>query len=117
MPTALGTVFMEAHAHYTHDNREGDTFMRIALPFLFLSASLAGASGLSGTWKFTPPPNPQAPANRQPRETIYVFKEDGSHFMGTQVVNGGIADIRNGLIEGSHITFDRYDGAGRTTAY
>jgi alpha-galactosidase len=91
--------------------------MRTALPSFFLAAALASAASLSGTWKFTPPPNPQAPANRQPRETIYVFKVDDSHFTGTQVVNGGIADIRNGAIDGSHITFDRYDGAGRTTTY
>jgi alpha-galactosidase len=91
--------------------------MRMALPVLFLAVAIASAAGLSGTWKFTPPPNPQAPANRQPRETIYVFTVNGAHFVGTQVINGGIADIRNGAIDGNRITFDRYDGAGRTTAY
>ncbi len=83
---------------------------------LCLFASLGAAANLAGTWKFTPQPNPQAPPNRQPREIVYVFKVDGAHFMGTLVQNG-MADIRNGAIDGSHLTFDRFDASGRTTPY
>ncbi len=52
--------------------------MRRTLLCIALFAPVALGASLSGTWKFTPPPNPQAPANRQPRETIYVFKVDGA---------------------------------------
>ena len=83
---------------------------------LCLFASLGAAANLAGTWKFTPPPNPQAPPNRQPREIIYVFQVDGAHFTGTLVQNG-MADIRNGAIDGTHLTFDRYDANGRSTPY
>ncbi len=85
--------------------------MRKILATLLVFAPLLGAAELSGTWKFQPPPNPQAPPNRQPRETIYVFKVDGNKFTGTSVTNG-IGDISDGVIDGSHITFDRMDGSG-----
>ncbi len=85
------------------------------LCFCFL-APLCVAADLAGTWKFTPPPNPQAKGNRQPREQIFVFKVDGTHFTGTIAVPG-IADIRNGVIEGTHITFDRIDGNGRAVSF
>ncbi len=81
------------------------------------AASVGTAADLAGTWKFTPPPNPQAPPNRQPRETIYVFKVDGNHFTGTVVQNNGISDMRNGVIDGARITFDRYSADGRSVAY
>ncbi|MBZ5620178.1 MAG: glycoside hydrolase family 27 protein [Acidobacteriia bacterium] len=94
---------------------------------LLVSLSLAmpmllGAAELAGTWKFQPPPNPQAQANpkgpiRQPRETIYCFKVEGNQFTGTAVRNGGIADIVNGAIDGSHITFENVDGSGRKTPF
>ena len=74
-------------------------------------ASLGAAANLAGTWKFTPPPNPQTPPNRQPREIIYVFKVDGARFTGTLVQNG-MADIRNGAIDGTRLTFDRFDANG-----
>ncbi len=78
---------------------------------------LLGAADLAGTWKFQPPPNPNAPANRQPRESIYVFKVEGGHFTGTAVRNGGIADIENGAVDSTHITFDVVDGSGRKTPW
>jgi alpha-galactosidase len=91
--------------------------MRRAIVCLCIFASSGAAANLAGTWKFIPPPNPQAPPNRQPRETIYVFKVDGAHFTGTLVLNGGMSDIRNGAIDGTRLTFDRYDANGRTTPY
>src|SRR5271157_1866601 len=83
--------------------------MRKILACLILIAPLLRAAELSGTRKFPPPPNPQAAPNRQPRETIYVFKVDGTKFTGT-VANPSIGDILNGVIDGAHITFDRMDG-------
>ncbi len=83
---------------------------------LLLIAPLLGAADLSGTWKFQPPPNPNAPANRQPRAAIYVFKVEGAKFTGTAVTNG-IGDILNGAIDGAHITFDRMDGNGTKVPY
>ena len=90
--------------------------MRKTLLSLILVAPLLGGAELSGTWKFQPPPNPQAPPNRQPRETVYVFKVDGNHFTGTALA-GGIVDIRNGVIDGNHITFDRYEQSGSLVPY
>jgi alpha-galactosidase len=91
--------------------------MRKAFLSLILIAPLLGAAELAGTWKFQPPPNPNAPPNRQPGETIYCFKVEGSKFTGTSVVNRGMADIVDGAIDGAHITFDRVDGSGRKTPY
>ena len=90
--------------------------MRKILSTLIVFIPLLGAAELSGTWKFTPPPNPQAPPNRQPRESIYVFKVDGTKFTGT-AATPGIADILNGVIDGNHITFDRMDGSGNKVPY
>jgi alpha-galactosidase len=90
--------------------------MRKSLVSLILIVPVLGAAELSGTWKFQPPPNPQAPPNRQPRETIYVFQTNGTRFTGTAVTNG-ISDVLNGIVDGSHITFDRLDGNGRLTPY
>ena len=90
--------------------------MRKTLLCLILIAPLLSAAELSGTWKFQPPPNPQAPPNRQPRETVYVFKVDGTHFTGTAVA-GGISDILNGVIDGNHITFDRLEQNGSKVPY
>lgn len=83
---------------------------------LLLIAPLLGAAELSGTWKFQPAPNPQAPPNRQPRAIVYVFNVDGTKFTGTAVTNG-IGDIADGVIDGNHITFDRVDVNGHKTAY
>jgi len=90
--------------------------MRKMVFSLVLLAPLLGAAELSGTWKFQPPPDPNAPPNRQPREIVYVFKVDGTKFTGTSVTNA-IGDIRNGTIDGTHITFDRLDASGNKAAY
>ncbi len=90
--------------------------MRNTLISLFLLVRLLGAAELSGTWKFQPPPNPQAPANRQPRETVYVFKVAGTRFTGTAQANG-ISDILNGVIDGNHINFDRLEQNGNLVPY
>jgi hypothetical protein len=84
------------------------------------AASAAAASApaeLAGTWKYTAPPNPNAKGNRPPAETVYVIKVDGNRFTGTMLVNRGIADILNGAIDGTQITFERLDGNGRKTPF
>src|ERR1700722_3338446 len=92
--------------------------MRISLICFCFAAPLAlGAAELAGTWKYTAPPNPNAKGNRPPAETVYVIKVDGNHFTGTVLVNRGMADILNGAIEGSQITFERLDGNGRKTPF
>jgi alpha-galactosidase len=89
--------------------------MRKILFSLILATPLLGAAELSGTWKFQPPRNPNAPSNRQPREVVYVFKVDGTKFTGA-VASPGIADIANGVIDGDDITFDRLDASGNKVA-
>ena len=84
-------------------------------PVLF--AASPAAADLSGEWKFTAPANPNGRGGRGPVETLYFFKVSGNSFTGTSVVNRGIADLVNGSVQGSHITFERIDGSGRKTAY
>jgi hypothetical protein len=57
-------------------------FMRRVLLYLCLAAPLATAANLAGTWTYTPPPNPNAKGNRQPRESLYIFKVNGARFTG-----------------------------------
>jgi hypothetical protein len=49
--------------------------MRRAILCACLSAPLACAANLAGTWKFTPPPNPQAPPNPNMARTSAMKKQ------------------------------------------
>jgi alpha-galactosidase len=92
--------------------------MREILLLLSIAAPLAlSAADLAGTWKFQPPPSPQAPSNRQPRETVYVFKVEGNKFTGAAALRGAISDIVDGIIDGNHITFNLLNAAGTKPAY
>src|SRR5260370_39215138 len=89
--------------------------MRKLLLCALLSASLASAAELTGTWRFE-----QTSPNGRKRVTTYVFKAEGNKFTGVVATLSDQRDIVNGVIDGNQIIFDttfEFDDAGPTTPF
>ncbi len=80
-----------------------------------LAAAVSFAADLSGTWRFE-----QTARDGSKRQTLYIFKADGSTFTGMVVNPGDRRDIVNGKIDGNQITFDtkfEFDDPPRLTPF
>ncbi|HLW76443.1 MAG TPA: glycoside hydrolase family 27 protein, partial [Bryobacteraceae bacterium] len=88
--------------------------MRTSILLLLVAVS-SFAADLSGTWRFE-----IAARDGSTRQTLYIFKADGSAFTGMVVSPGDRRDVVNGKIDGNQFTFDtkfEFDETGRLTPY
>ena len=89
--------------------------MRRVMICLLALAPVLAAADLAGTWHFE-----RTGRNGRKFEGTYVFKTSGNAFTGVSVVGNNRADIVNGRIDGSQITFEtrsEWDFSGRVTAF
>jgi alpha-galactosidase len=90
-----------------------------AIRCLLLTAALAGAADLAGTWTFETVQQ-SGPNVHLRRMTMYVFKTDGNKFTGTYATLTDRREIINGTIDGNQVAFEthaEFDPPDRNTPF